>query len=58
MSVRKGAKHLVALLDGVKVALPDSPSTPLNTVASVTVKSNTLFIEVWDTDVRAAPPAH
>jgi ribosome recycling factor len=41
-----------ALLDGVKVTLPDTPGlTPLNAVASVTVKSNSLFIEVWDTDV-------
>ena len=41
----------VAILDTVKVQLPDEPSAvTLNSIASVTVKQNTLFIEVWDTD--------
>jgi hypothetical protein len=40
-----------ALLDSVKVTIPDQGTIPLNAVASVTVKQNTLFVEVWDTDV-------
>jgi ribosome recycling factor len=40
-----------ALLDSVKVTIPDQGTIPLNAVASVTVKQSTLFVEVWDTDV-------
>jgi ribosome recycling factor len=40
-----------AMLDSVKVTLPDQGTIPLNAVASVTIKQNTLFVEVWDTDV-------
>ncbi|KAK4686678.1 ribosome recycling factor, partial [Tremellales sp. Uapishka_1] len=41
-----------ALLDSIKVALPDGGGTvPLNAVASVTVKQMTLYVEVWDTEV-------
>lgn len=43
--------YLIALLDNVRVQLPDEPSaSPLNSIASVTVKQNTIFVEVWDTD--------
>ncbi|WWD16089.1 hypothetical protein CI109_100514 [Kwoniella shandongensis] len=39
-----------ALLDSVRVDVPDMPgSSHLNTVASVTSKGNTLFVEVYDT---------
>ncbi|KAK8869648.1 hypothetical protein IAR55_000216 [Kwoniella newhampshirensis] len=39
-----------ALLDSVRVDVQDMPgSSHLNTVASVTVKGNTLFVEVYDT---------
>ncbi|WVQ71872.1 hypothetical protein IAR50_001414 [Cryptococcus sp. DSM 104548] len=38
-----------ALLDSVRVTIPDTPGTVhLNSLASVTVKGNTLFVEVWD----------
>ncbi|WWD09957.1 hypothetical protein V865_008088 [Kwoniella europaea PYCC6329] len=40
-----------ALLDSVRVQLPDSPGQcHLNAVASITTKGNALFVEVWDTD--------
>lgn len=42
---------LVALLDSVKVTLPDQGTIPLTAVASVTIKQGTLYVEVWDTDV-------
>lgn len=45
------ADHSSALLDSVKVALPDQGLIALKEVASVTVKSGTLYVEVWDTDV-------
>jgi ribosome recycling factor len=41
-----------ALLDTVKVTLPDAGTSPLNAVASVTVRQMTLYVEVFDTDVR------
>ncbi|ODN83397.1 hypothetical protein L202_01541 [Cryptococcus amylolentus CBS 6039] len=38
-----------AILDSVRVTIPDTPGTVhLNSLASVTVKGNTLFVEVWD----------
>lgn len=40
----------IAILDNIKV-LTDSGSVPLKSVASVTVKQNTLLVEVWDTDM-------
>ncbi|WVO14070.1 hypothetical protein L204_101697 [Cryptococcus depauperatus] len=39
-----------ALLDSVRVTLPDTPGTlHLNALASITSKGNALFVEVWDT---------
>ncbi|OWZ57468.1 ribosome recycling factor [Cryptococcus neoformans c45] len=39
-----------ALLDSVRVTIPDTPGTlHLNALASVTTKGNALFVEVWDT---------
>jgi ribosome recycling factor len=46
------------MLDSVKVTLPDQGTIPLNAVASVTIKQNTLFVEVWDTDVSIRPISH
>ncbi|WRT67305.1 uncharacterized protein IL334_004273 [Kwoniella shivajii] len=40
-----------ALLDSVRVHLPDSPGQcHLNAVASITTKGNALYVEIWDTD--------
>ncbi|WWC69269.1 uncharacterized protein I206_103207 [Kwoniella pini CBS 10737] len=40
-----------ALLDSVRVSLPDNPGQcHLNAVASITTKGNALFVEIWDTD--------
>lgn len=41
-----------ALLDSVKVMVPEVPgSRSLNSVASVTVKGNALYVDVWEDDV-------
>lgn len=40
-----------ALLDSVKVLIPDAGSVNLQSVASVTVKGSTLYVEVFDSDV-------
>lgn len=41
-----------ALLDSVKVMLPDGGGlTSLSSVASITVKGMTLFVEVYDAEV-------
>lgn len=45
---------LLALLDSVKVTLPDQGTIPLSAVASVTIKQGTLYVEVWDTDVSSS----
>lgn len=45
----------IALLDSVKVTLPDQGTVPLTAVASVTIKQGTLYVEVWDTDVSRGP---
>ncbi|TXT07144.1 hypothetical protein VHUM_03314 [Vanrija humicola] len=37
-----------AVLDSIKVTLPDQGGVPLNQVASVTVRSNALFVDVWE----------
>ncbi|KAL1405479.1 hypothetical protein Q8F55_009111 [Vanrija albida] len=37
-----------AVLDTIKVVLPDQGGVPLNQLASVTVKQNTLYVDVWE----------
>lgn len=49
---------VIALLDTVKLTVPDVPgSRSLNSVASVTVKGNALYVDVWDHDVSVVAVA-
>lgn len=51
------AEGTAALLDSVRVQLvPDEALEPLQSVASVTVRNATLFVEVYDADVGERRP--
>ncbi|GMK59021.1 hypothetical protein CspeluHIS016_0700360 [Cutaneotrichosporon spelunceum] len=52
--VQRGRGHVSpAILDTIKVKT-DAGSVALKSVASVTAKQNTLFVDVWDADVAKA----
>jgi ribosome recycling factor len=47
--------YLSAILDSVRVPLPDYPSPePIVNIASITVRQNALWVEVYDEGVSRA----